>query len=249
VFITGAGISVASGIPTFRGSDPDAVWANDVMEMGTFAYFEEHPVEQWLWYLKRFDGCHNAKPNNAHTAITDIERWLHSHGRRCLTITQNIDGLHVDAGTKCLIQIHGSAKKVRCSQRYCDYGEPKGSIPWDDTVFEAFRAAPSYDTLPKCPGCLQPLRAHVLWFDEYYTQHEDYEYTRATEAAFEATCVVFVGTSFSVGITDTAVQVVRQMGLPAFVIDPYANRVPFEGAILVRELSEVYLPQVASALP
>src|SRR5688572_9964194 len=94
LFITGAGISVASGIPTFRGPDPDALWANDVMTMATLEYFRREPVKQWSWYLRRFDACRLAKPNAAHIALSDIEYQLTSAGGQFQLITQNIDGLH-----------------------------------------------------------------------------------------------------------------------------------------------------------
>ena len=54
--VTGAGVSLASGIPTFRGTDPDAVWKRDVTELGTYRYFREDPVGSWRWYTSRFDG-------------------------------------------------------------------------------------------------------------------------------------------------------------------------------------------------
>ena len=63
--VTGAGISVASGIAPFRGSDPDAVWNRDVMEKGTVRYFMEDTVGSWLWYGERFDGIYEKEPNPA----------------------------------------------------------------------------------------------------------------------------------------------------------------------------------------
>ena len=70
VVVTGAGISLASGIPTFRGSDPDAVWKRDVTELGTFRFFTEDPVGSWRWYMSRFDKVLEASPNPAHHAPT-----------------------------------------------------------------------------------------------------------------------------------------------------------------------------------
>ena len=72
--VTGAGVSVASGIPTFRGNDPGAIWKRDVTELGTRRYFEEDPVGSWRWYLQRFDRVADARPNAAHEAIVDLER-------------------------------------------------------------------------------------------------------------------------------------------------------------------------------
>ena len=76
--VTGAGVSLASGIPTFRGTDPGAVWANDVQEKGTIAYFNRDPVKSWQWYMSRFLKHLDAKPNAAHIALAALEKaaWL-----------------------------------------------------------------------------------------------------------------------------------------------------------------------------
>ncbi len=73
--VTGAGISLASGIPTFRGSDKDAVWKRDVTELGTFHYFCMDPVGSWRWYLSRFAALAGAEPNDGHGALVALERW------------------------------------------------------------------------------------------------------------------------------------------------------------------------------
>src|SRR5436190_24283317 len=90
VVVTGAGVSLASGIPTFRGSDPGAVWATDVTELGTRAYFERDPVGSWQWYLSRFDRVLPAKPNAAHHALAALERWQVGRGGEFLLVSQNI---------------------------------------------------------------------------------------------------------------------------------------------------------------
>lgn len=245
LFVTGAGISLASGIPTFRGSDPGAIWAEDVLEMGTAAHFRRDPVAHWAWYLKRFAACRSALPNPAHEAITRIERAVIGRGDRFCVVTQNIDGLHVLAGTKNVIQIHGDARKLRCSRQGCPNGAPRGSMPWDDALFDAFRESPTVENLPRCANCGKLLRPHVLYFDEYYTEHADYRFRDAQNALAEATLVVFVGTSFSVGITESALDAILARRLPCWIVDPHLPDTPIRDAHPIRSPAELALPELA----
>ena len=84
VVVTGAGVSLASGIPTFRGADPGAVWKRDVTELGTNRYFEEDPAGSWSWYTSRFDIVLDKRPNPAHLALAAIERWQVARGGQFL---------------------------------------------------------------------------------------------------------------------------------------------------------------------
>ena len=127
VVVTGAGVSLASGIPTFRGTDPGAVWKRDVTELGTNRYFEEDPAGIWSWYTSRFDIVLDKQPNPAHRALAAIERWQVARGGRFLLVTQNVDPLHERAGSERLVKVHGSADRVRCSRHRCVHGAPHGS--------------------------------------------------------------------------------------------------------------------------
>ena len=126
--VTGAGISLASGIPTFRGTDPDAVWKRDVTELGTNRYFQEDPVGSWQWYTSRFDQVLDKSPNPAHHALVAIEQWHCARGGEFVLVTQNVDTLHEKAGARALIKVHGSADRVRCSAYGCEHAAPKGSL-------------------------------------------------------------------------------------------------------------------------
>merc|ERR1719420_2829866 len=104
VFLTGAGISAESGIPTFRGSD--GFWTIGSknyrpQEMATFEMFNKHPDQLWKWYHMRWSICRNAKPNPGHAAVVELEKLImRQEGSSFDLITQNIDGLHLDAGSK-----------------------------------------------------------------------------------------------------------------------------------------------------
>lgn len=245
--VTGAGISVASGIPTFRGKDPGAVWSRDVLEMGTYRFFRRDPIAQWQWYLSRFDSVRGARPNAAHHALVSMEATVAAGGGKLALITQNIDGLHYAAGHRRVFEVHGTAHRIRCANDGCAFAAPCGSYPWDDEMFASFRAHPAPDTLPRCTECHDLLRAHVLWFDEYYQSHEGYAFDDAMDAARDATAMIFVGTSFSVGITAILTDIAREKALPVWVIDPNQDGTPEIGEA-IRAPSEVVLPAWAAEL-
>src|SRR5437868_296415 len=140
---TGAGVSLASGIPTFRGTDPGAVWAGNVMEKGKRAYFERDPVGSWQFYLSRWQTLADKRPNAAHTALVDIERWQRARGGDFTLVTQNIDCLHEAAGTQNLLKAHGSSDRLRCSAEGCAHAAPTGSVLRASVDVSAFLAQPS----------------------------------------------------------------------------------------------------------
>jgi len=248
VVVTGAGISLASGIPTFRGSDPDAVWNRDVTELGTNRFFREDPVASWTWYSSRFDMVMDKHPNEAHRALVELENWQCIAGGRFTLITQNVDTLHEDAGSTALIKVHGSVDRVRCTQIGCEFGAPSGSINRADVDFVSFSRQPSLETLPKCPECGELLRQHVLWFDEYYDGHDDYRWPTVMRAAQTMDLVLFVGTSFAVGVTDLFLQAAVQRQLEAVAVDPGAREAPHPQVKLLREKSETLLPALCQKL-
>ncbi len=246
--VTGAGVSHASGLPTFRGTDPGAVWANDVMEKGTYAFFKREPHESWLWYLKRFEAARGAKPNEAHLALVEWERWQQRQGREFLLVTQNVDTLHEQAGSHALVKVHGSVDQVRCTRLRCVHGAPRGTLPLAEVDLGALQADPSKETVPRCPVCRSKLRPHVLWFDEYYTEHESYQFARVEQSAKSSGLVVFIGTSFSVGVTERITQLALKHGAQVFSIDP-AGLQPNSRIQVVAERAEVLLPRIVASLP
>jgi NAD-dependent deacetylase len=245
--VTGAGVSVASGIPTFRGNDPGAIWKRDVTELGTRRHFEEDPVGSWRWYMERFDRALAARPNDAHHAIAALERWQAGREAPFLLVTQNVDTLHEQAGSSRVVKVHGSADRVRCSRDGCALGAPRGSLPRASVDLEAFRGEPALAHLPRCPACGALLRQHVLWFDETYDEHADYQLPRVMTAAAEAAVVLFVGTSFSVGITDLLLGAAWRSGALAFAVDPAAPPRATPGVRHLRAPAEGLLPVVVQA--
>jgi NAD-dependent deacetylase len=143
--LTGAGISAESGVPTFRGAD--GLWRNyNVMELATPQAFARDPKLVWEFYNWRRDLITGLSFNPGHRALVDLEARV----PQFTLITQNVDGLHLKAGSKNLIEIHGNLWKVRCTQ--CR------AVSLD--------MSPNMGPLPKCRACGGLLRPHVVWFGE-----------------------------------------------------------------------------------
>ena len=148
--LTGAGVSAASGIPTFRGVD--GLWKNFRAEsLATPEAFAADPRLVWEWYDWRRQMIANARPNAAHDVLA---RWTRERPGFTL-ITQNVDGLHERAGAERLVRLHGSIWHVRCS-RAC----VEGRADWLDTT------SPQPHLPPLCPHCGAAVRPGVVWFGE-----------------------------------------------------------------------------------
>ena len=247
--VTGAGISRASGIPTFRGSDPGAIWKESDVSMATVDYFRRDPVGQWQWYLARFRSIEGAEPNPAHEALVHLEGWQTARDGDFCVVTQNIDTLHERAGSKEIIKVHGTSDRLRCAREGCENGAPRGSLARSRIDLSAFEAEPRLETVPRCPLCQELLRAHVLFFDEAYQDHRDYRFAKVQRLAARADLLIFVGTSFSVGVTDLIVQAGLARRKPIFSIDPHAAPLaPWLEVTQLAEPAEELLPAVAAGL-
>lgn len=219
VFLTGAGISAESGIPTFRG--PEGYWRvgsrnYHPTEMATAEAFARMPDEVWRWYLYRRGACRAAAPNAAHVALVGLERRL---GARFLLVTQNVDGLHLRAGQspERTYQIHGNIDFCRCCDGCAPAVRPLPAAlaenwPNERTLVEEERA------LLRC-ACGAPLRPHVLWFDESYDEPL-YRYQSALRAAEQAAALVVVGTSGATTLPARMCELVAARGAPLVVVDP-----------------------------
>jgi NAD-dependent protein deacetylase/lipoamidase len=245
--VTGAGVSAASGLPLFRGTDPDAIWNRDITEIGTVAFFQRRPVEWWQWFLERFSGLAGARPNPAHEALAALERWQLSRGGDFLLVTQNVDTLHEQAGSRRLVKVHGTSDRLRCSRYGCELGAPSGSLPVSEVDLEGFLRGPRRETLPRCSRCSSLLRPHVLLFDEYYDEHMDYGFGEVRHGAERMALTLFAGTSFSVGVTDLVLRQALGWRVPVVSIDPAAAP-PVRGVTSLKAAAEEILPAAVREL-
>ncbi|TMP62818.1 sirtuin [Pseudoalteromonas sp. S1610] len=216
LYITGAGVSAASGIPTFRGED--GFWTigsqnYTPMEMATRAMYENNPSEFLAWYYHRFATYRHHGPNEVH-------HWLSDKN----LITQNIDGLDGKAGNKDYIAIHGRLDQMTLFHHQGDDVTPQATL-WSNvdesnlhrSLLELFNIE---NHQPKLNHSLKPF---VLLFDEYYT--ELYRITEAQQRMMNADKMVFMGTSFSVNITQMALEIARNYAIPIEIVDPEPTHV------------------------
>jgi NAD-dependent deacetylase len=180
VALTGAGISVPSGIPDFR-SPGTGLWANvNPMEVAHSDAFRRDPVRFWSFYGQRFQTLEDKRPNRAHAALVELERA----GLLDAVITQNIDRLHARAGTDHLIEVHGTiahSSCLVCGSRY-ELGDVRRRI----------RGAP--DAVPRC-DCGEPLKPDVVLFGEYLPVDA---IMRAQQFAAGADLLLCIGSSLEV---------------------------------------------------
>ena len=242
LYITGAGVSAESGIPTFRGKD--GFWTIGSMnytpqEMATRAMYLTHPDELLLWYFRRFASYRHIQPNNVHDWLADKK-----------LITQNIDGLDGKAGNADYIPIHGRLDKVTVLHAQGDEVDLIDA-PWEKVVatcsnlendvevkaalLEAFKI--SKTTL--APAVEHSLKPFVLLFDEYYT--ELYRMSLAESWMREAEHFVFMGTSFSVNITNIALRYALASGAKIEVVDPEPVDLGLKGITYHQMTAQTYV--------
>jgi NAD-dependent protein deacetylase/lipoamidase len=209
VALTGAGVSVPSGIPDFR-SPGTGLWANvDPMEVAHISVWRREPERFWGFYGQRFATLEGKQPNGAHRALAELAIPV---------ITQNIDGLHAAAGSRDVIEIHGSIASASCQvdgRRY----------PLAET---RRRLAEAVDGVPRC-DCGEPLKPDVTLFGELL---DETAMTRASALAAGADLMLCVGSSLEVYPAAGLPELTLQAGGRIAVITKSST--PFDRAATIR---------------
>jgi NAD-dependent deacetylase len=207
--MTGAGVSAASGVPTFRG--PGGLWKDFRPEsLATAEAFQRDPRLVWEWYDWRRQVLSTKTPNRAHEVLA---AWSKRYPNFTL-ITQNVDGLHERAGTGNVIRFHGSIWEVQCWNE-C------GASPrrwWDETV--PFARIP-----PKCPHCGGLIRPGVVWFGEGI----DPAVLHRSAAAVQCDIFFTIGTSSIVYPAAALVHQAKQRG--AYTVEINIESTPASGEL------------------
>lgn len=227
--LTGAGISTESGLPDFRS--PGGLWAQeDPARLASLEALEREPLRFFRFYQQRLRRLAGARPNPAHYALAELQR----RGRIGLIATQNVDGLHQQAGAVDVVELHGSlawARCHRCGRRF------------DASVLD--RPIESLEDIPRCDRCGGVVRPDVVLFGELLPE---LAYRRALAAAQQCDAMLVVGSSLEVYPAAGLPEVALACGAKLFIVNlsetPYDDR----ASVVVHARAGEVLPLVARAL-
>ena len=208
VALTGAGVSTESGIPDFRS--PTGLWAQfDPLEYGSLDAFRADPRKVWRFYAPRFSTLTEAEPNRAHVALAELER----RGLVAAVVTQNIDLLHERAGSREVIEVHGSIRTSTCPR--C------GSVYPLAEVLALLEGA----DVPECSSCGGVLKPDVVFFGELLPEQA---IDRAYELARKAPLLLVVGSALEVypvaGLPEETLQAGGELAIVTKGPTPYDHR-------------------------
>ena len=221
--LTGAGVSAESGVPTFRDAQT-GFWAQyRAEEMATEAGFRAQPQRVWEWYQYRRSLLAEVQPNAGHAALAGFAR------RRpgVLTlVTQNVDGLHQQAGSEGVLCLHGDLRSDRwlnAPRSCCDKTRLAAGSP------------------PHCPDCGNPRRPAVVWFGEALPLAA---LGQAQQAAQACDLMLVVGTAGAVYPAAGLARLARQSGARVVVLNPAPSELDDAAHLLLRGTSAQLLPQL-----
>ena len=238
--LTGAGISAESGIKTFR--DAGGLWENHPIEkVATLEGFVEDPRHVWEFYNARRKAADTATPNAAHIALARLELGRlrktkkagssngngtgHRKAKPVSILTQNIDGLHQQAGSQNVVELHGSIWKVRCTGCHVVSRDFPVELP----------------LLPRCGDCGSLLRPHVVWFGE----HLEADVLETAEFVVQ-TCDLFlvIGTSAVVQPAASYPFLASRRGIPVIEINKEKTPVSAIATVSLMGLAGMILPKI-----
>jgi len=210
--LTGAGVSAESGVPTFREAQT-GLWAEYRPEdLATPIAFEKNPSRVWAWYEWRRSLIDEVKPNPGHLSLLKMERLFNADNAEFTLITQNVDGLHQEAGSQNVIELHGNIRRTKCGK--C------GRIA---KHWQKVASRQPYCPQDNCDGLLRP---DVVWFGESLPRD-------ALEAAMTAAqqCDIFFSIGTSALVQPAATLPIIAVDANAFVIEINPNSTPITNRV------------------
>lgn len=223
--MSGAGSSAESGVPTFREAQT-GLWAKYKPEdLATPGAFARDPQKIWKWYQWRRRLISQAKPNAGHLAITKLQKLLHSVS----IITQNVDGLHQEAGSKSVIEFHGNIRYNKCS----------------DGHHTELNTNNKTESIPLCPRCMNYLRPAVVWFGESIPEEASQQSIKLCE---ESDVFFSIGTSSQVYPAAGLVEISRNNNSLIVEVNPNSTPLTSTADYVFSEPSGSFLPKLLAAL-
>ncbi len=227
---SGAGVSKESGVPTFRDAQ-DGLWKRyDAVELASPQAFQRNPALVWEWYMYRYDLVNAVEPNRGHYAIAELESLLN----QVVVLTQNVDGLHTEAGSTDVVELHGNIKKFKCFDNCL--GGP--------TFVEITSEERSADEPPVCPKCgFGLVRPAVVWFGEVLPKTA---LERAFDIASACDVMLVVGTS---GIVQPAASLpvqAKRSGAYVIEVNPSESLITRHTDVFLQGPSGAILPSLVT---
>jgi NAD-dependent deacetylase len=226
VVFTGAGISTSSGIPDFRSSNQGLWNKENPMEVASLSVFMQHPGRFYDWYQPLLQAATKALPNPAHVVIAELEKM----GILKSIITQNIDGLHQDAGSQNVIELHGTMRAYDCL--HCGMNAQDPSIITEQVLAGEY---------PRCAACHAVLKPAIILFEESLP-------TAAWEAALSemisADVLLVAGSSLEVVPASTLPWTAVHRGCNLIMINLSATEIDDAAKVLIQEDVAKVLPEI-----
>jgi NAD-dependent deacetylase len=229
VAFTGAGISSESGIPTYRGEG--GLWNKyDPNKYASISHFLKDPSYYWNFFLEvRYPQLQEVKPNNAHLALSDLELI----GKMETVITQNIDGLHQEAGSSTVIELHGTTRIIYCMDCGREYAM--------EEIYPKLRK----ELPPKCEECVGMLRPAVVFFGEMLDPDV---LNLAYQAAGKSDLLISIGSSLVVyPAADIPIQA-KQSGAALIIINRDPTPMDHLADYVINEKAGEVLPEIVDTL-
>jgi NAD-dependent deacetylase len=229
VVLTGAGASTDSGLPDFRSKQ--GLWQGiDPMKLASMTALRNNPVEFYQFYRYRLSRLNGAQPNPVHTGITALQRAGYVHA----LITQNIDGLHQAAGSRGVIEMHGSLREcvcLECQRRY----------PSDLLDVEVASAA----DVPRCPECRGALKPDVILFEEALPMEA---MEAAIDSTYRADLFIVIGSSLEVGPVNQLPELAVSKGARLAILNLEPTHLDRRATWLIRERAAASMQTLCSLL-
>lgn len=232
LFVTGAGLSADSGLPTYRGvgglyDDASVEEGMAIEDALSGPMFRRRPEITWKYITQIEKACRGARPNRAHHVIAALERRL----SRCVVLTQNVDGLHRAAGSEAVIEIHGDVHDLRCTM-----------CGWTDRVRDYDGLAP----VPECPVCLSVVRPRVVLFGEMLPSQAIARLEAELARGFDL--VFSVGTTSVFPYIAAPIHLANRTGGTTVEINPSATEVSHDVQLRIRAGAAAALGRIGDRL-